>query len=96
MRLVRRILATLTIGPVVLWLLSIAFVMLLGFGFDCEIHEGFANPCVVLGRDLGETAYTMGVLAAWGPLIFGPVTMGAGLHWAIAVVINRYRSRPRR
>lgn len=96
MRLVRRILATLTIGPIVLWLLCIAFVMLLGFGFDCEIHEGFANPCVVLGHDLSETAYTAGVLAAWGPLIFGPVTMGAGLLWAIAIVIDRHRSRPRR
>ena len=96
MRLVRRILAICAIGPIVLWLLCIAFVMLLVFGFDCTIHEGFANPCVVLGRDLGETAYTVGVFAAWGPLIFGPVSMGAGLLWAIAVVIDRYRSRPRR
>ncbi|WP_027236978.1 hypothetical protein [Leisingera caerulea] len=90
MRLVRRLLATLTIGPIVLWLLCIAAVMLLGFGFDCEIHEGFANPCVVLGRDLGEAAYTLGVLAAWGPLIFGPVSMGAGLLWGLAIALSRY------
>ncbi|UWQ27533.1 hypothetical protein K3555_13435 [Leisingera sp. M527] len=95
MRLIRRILAILALGPIALWLLCIAFVMLLGFGFGCEINEGFANPCVVLGRDLSETAYSMGILAAWGPLIFGPVSMGAGFLWAIAVAIDRHRSRPR-
>ncbi|WP_264212981.1 hypothetical protein [Leisingera thetidis] len=96
MRLIRRILAILALGPIALWLLCIAFVMLLGVGFDCTIHEGFSNPCVVLGRDLGDTAYTMGVFAAWGPLIFGPVSLGAGFLWAIAVAIDRRRSRPRR
>ncbi|MBQ4826401.1 hypothetical protein J4729_17870 [Leisingera sp. HS039] len=95
MRLIRRILAILALGPIAVWLLCIALVILLGFGFGCEINEGFANPCVVLGRDLSETAYSMGILAAWGPLIFGPVSMGAGLLWAIAVAIDRHRSRPR-
>lgn len=90
MRLVRRILATFTLGPIVLWQMCIAFVLLLGIGFGCEIHEGFANPCVVLGQDVGETAYTAGVLAAWGPLIFGPVSLGAGLLWGIANALSRY------
>ncbi|MBI3775942.1 MAG: hypothetical protein HY273_10395 [Gammaproteobacteria bacterium] len=31
---------------------------------QCVLHEGFANPCVVLGVDIGSTLYTMGV-SAW-------------------------------
>jgi hypothetical protein len=28
----------------------------------CRLHEGFVNPCVVDGQDIGQTLYTMGVM----------------------------------
>jgi hypothetical protein len=28
----------------------------------CTLHEGFVNPCVVGGRDIGGTLYSMGVM----------------------------------
>ena len=28
----------------------------------CTLHEGFSNPCVVNGEDMGETLYVMGVM----------------------------------
>ncbi|WP_323782721.1 hypothetical protein [Leisingera sp.] len=93
MRLIRRILAIVALAPIALWLLCIACVMLLGFGFGCDINEGFATPCVVLGRDLSETAYSLGLFAAWGPLMFGPASLGGGFLWAVAVAIDRHRNR---
>ena len=90
-----RLFAFLTFAPIVAWLICIAGVLLLSVVFDCTIHEGFANPCVVLERDVGKAAYSLGVFAAWGGLLVVPISMGAALIWAITAMIARWSSRNR-
>ncbi len=39
--------------------------------YGCELHEGFVNPCMAFGRDIGEDLYTSFVLG-WFTLITLP------------------------
>jgi len=89
MRWLHRTLGTLTIGPWVVWAACVAGVLVLGLGFGCNIDEGNVHPCVVAGRDVGDFAYTLGFLAAWGVLILGPISLGAGVLWALATLAHR-------
>lgn len=41
---------------------------------NCVLHEGFKNPCVVLGLDIGDVLYPMGV-SMW--FLFLSVPVGA-------------------
>ncbi|MGY9049755.1 hypothetical protein P775_20945 [Puniceibacterium antarcticum] len=86
-----RVFAALVFGPILLWILCIAAVMILSGPFGCTIHEGFANPCLVWGTDQSENAYTFGMLGAWGPLFFGPLVMGVAMLWGIFALIRRAR-----
>ena len=55
----------------------------------CELHEGFVNPCIVLGIDFGGLLYTMGVMG-WFMLIsipFGIAGVGISLIWIVIVFI---------
>ncbi|MDJ0826868.1 MAG: hypothetical protein QNJ16_15325 [Rhodobacter sp.] len=73
--------------------MCIAAVLALGGLFGCRIDEGGVHACPVAGADLGEAAYALGLLAAWGSLLFGRVAVGAGLHWAIVAGIDRHRRK---
>ncbi len=65
--LVLGIIALLSMGPLLLALLAGAFAQANG----CTLHEGSVNPCVVGGRDYGETLYMLGVMG-WFALITLP------------------------
>ena len=52
----------------------------------CTLHEGFANPCVVNGRDLGPLLYEMGV-AGWFMLATLPLGAIAFVGWTIGWAI---------
>lgn len=97
-RLIHLFFALLVIGPILIWLGAAAGALTLANAFGCTIHEGFANPCLVAGTDWGEAAYTLGLLAAWGPLIFAPVVMGAAMLWAlfaaVRALLRRRTDRP--
>ncbi|MGB3545279.1 hypothetical protein [Rubrivirga sp.] len=60
----------------------------------CTLHEGFSNPCVVAGVDIGDSLYPWAV-APW--LLFITVPIGAVLLPVIAisaaVMISRARKR---
>jgi hypothetical protein len=88
-----RALAILTLGPVICWLAAIGAVLALGAIFGCRIDEGSAHPCMVFGADLGKADYSLSILAAWGPRLFAPVVLCAGLLWAVVAIITRLRNR---
>jgi len=61
---------------------------------DCVVHEGYANPCVVFGIDIGEILYVMGVLG-WLMLLSIPVGIAGiagSLIWLIVTYV-RYKSK---
>lgn len=87
-RLIHLVFALLVIGPILLWLGAVGVTLTLAHAFDCTIHEGFANPCRIAGADWGEAAYTLGVFAAWGPLLLAPVVIGAAALWALFALLR--------
>ncbi|KZY35056.1 hypothetical protein A3731_18010 [Roseovarius sp. HI0049] len=85
-----------TLLPVLLWLGCVAGVLILGILYGCRIDEAGAYPCDFHGRDVGDTAAMMGVLAAWGPLIFGPFVLASGAAWGLFALIRHLRLRAKR
>ena len=65
---------------------SVAIAGTVAWWNDCTLHEGFANPCIVNGRDIGGTLYQMGVMG-WFMLATIPIGMLAFIAWTIAWVI---------
>ncbi len=94
-RIVNRLFALATFGPIAFWVLCILAVIGLGSLADCTIHEGFTNPCVVLGYDLADAAYAAGLYASWGPLILFPISMAAALIWGLVAIAARLMRRNR-
>jgi len=92
-RLIHLVFALLVIGPILIWLGAAAGVLTLANGFGCTIHEGFATPCLIAGTDWGEAAYTLGLLAAWGPLIFAPVVIGSAALWGLFALVRAFLRR---
>lgn len=87
--------ASLTFGPILFWLFAIAVVLSLSGLADCRIDEAGAYPCHVMGIDVGNMAANLGLFAAWGPLIFGPFVVGAGILWALVAIVRRLLHRKR-
>ena len=61
----------------------------------CTLHEGFANPCVVNGEDIGKTLYAMGMMG-WFMLATIPLGALAFVIWTVGWLIwsNRRRRLP--
>jgi hypothetical protein len=78
------------IAPLVLALGAGGLASILG----CELNEGAAHPCVLLGSDIGGTLYTFGVLG-WLTLIGIPFAIAALVVWAIVAAIVSRRNRAR-
>jgi hypothetical protein len=64
----------------------------------CTLHEGFANPCVVNGRDLGETLYAMGMMGwlAIATLPLGLAALAVYLFGVVGYYFVRWIMRRRR
>lgn len=59
----------------------------------CELHEGFRNPCIVNGTDIGDTLYTMGVLG-WLMIATIPLGLAALVAWTLIwYVVRRLKAR---
>jgi hypothetical protein len=61
----------------------------------CTLHEGFVNPCLVNGTDMGETLYAMGVMG-WFMLATIPLGAMALVAWLVILVIHLIARRRRR
>lgn len=60
----------------------------------CTVDEGSVHPCVIGGKDYGETLYTLGVLG-WLMLLTLPAGAAAGFIWLIILLLHRTRWRKR-
>lgn len=80
---------------IILAILSVGFAPLLGVMWvgavaeanGCQVDEGSVHSCIVDGRDMGQTLYTVGVMG-WLMLVTIPLGLGAaGLY---VVVVTAY------
>lgn len=87
---------TLIVGYIVIALFagwpiaSVAIAGMIASWNGCTLHEGFPNPCVVNGKDMGDTLYAMGVMG-WFMLATIPVGFVAFVIWTIVWVWVRQR-----
>lgn len=62
----------------------------------CVLHEGFVNPCIVDGQDIGQTLYQLGMVG-WFAIATLPLGLGAAailiLVWIITAVAARKRAK---
>ena len=81
-------------GLVIFLILLLAFSPFLGAmaagtvaqAFGCQLDEGSIHPCVVNGRDIGDTLYTFGVLG-WLGLATIPIGLALlGIYLVIAIL----------
>lgn len=57
----------------------------------CSLHEGFIQPCIVFGTDIGGVLYTMGVM---GWLMLASIFLAAGgllglAYEAVLLIVQR-------
>lgn len=48
----------------------------------CTLHEGFVNPCIVNGRDVGATLYSMAMMA-WFLIATIPLGLVGLVLWTL-------------
>jgi hypothetical protein len=91
--------------------LVIFFILLLAFSpfigamaagtianaYGCQLDEGSIHPCMVNGRDIGQTLYTFGVLGWLGlaTIPIGLVVLGIYLVIVILFYLVRWYRRNR-
>ena len=88
--IVHWVFAVLTIGPLLIFVLSIAGTLAL-MGEPCGITPDAPNPCQILGIETRGMTSIMGFFAAWGALLLIPASMAFAVLWAIFALIVRRR-----
>jgi hypothetical protein len=63
-------------------LISVVIAGTIASRFGCRLDEGDAHPCLVLGHDLGDILYTMGV-AGWLMLGTWPLMIATVVLWIV-------------
>jgi hypothetical protein len=74
-------------------ILSIAIAGTIASWNGCALHEGFKNPCIVGGSDIGGTLYAMGVMG-WFMIATLPLGLAAAVLWTVIWLVLRRRRQP--
>ncbi len=80
------------LGVSLLPLLSVIASTAIAGAFECTLHEGFANPCIVFGIDVGNVLASMFV-AGWLMLATFPVTLVCLLLLVVLTIIKLVQRR---
>ena len=62
---------------------------------SCKLHEGYSNPCILFGVDIGDALYAMGIML-WLSLVtlpIGIVVIVISLIWAVRIKISLLRKK---
>ena len=70
--------------PFVLWMfwpmIPVVIAGVIASCCGCEVDEGGIHPCVIFGKDIGETLSTMGMMVWLVPLTLLTGLIGLALH----------------
>jgi hypothetical protein len=70
----------------------LAGVAIVSSACGCQVHEGYANPCIINGRDVGGLFYSLG-MRGWLVMATLPVLAGVPALWIAAELIRFLISR---
>ena len=77
--------------PILLWtiwpIILVAFAGAIASANGCELNETVINSCIVNGRDLGNTLYSLGVMG-WFMLVTIPTGLLALLIFLLLLLIE--------
>lgn len=76
-------------------LIATAIAGIIAEANGCELHEGFANPCVINGVDRGEDLYAAGMLG-WFAIATIPIGVVAAAVYLLVVAIVAWVRRRRK
>ena len=65
-------------SPAIMLLLS----MVTATALDCPLHEGFTQPCPLLGQEIGGLLYA-GFVMGWLLVVTAPLMLGTLVGWLI-------------
>ena len=75
-------------GIILLWmfgpLIPAIVAGVIAASFDCKLDEGNVHPCIVFGKDIGQTLYRMGVMG-WFFLFTFPTGIPALIVFSLVV-----------
>ncbi len=80
----------LILGVALTPIVSVVACSAIANAYSCRVDEGSAHPCVIHGKDYGETLYTMGVMG-WLMLVTIPAGAIAFGGWLVVLLIHRAR-----
>ncbi len=58
----------------------------------CKLHEGYSNPCITLGIDIGELLYGMGI-SLWLAFVTVPLGILAGIVCFVWLLVIIYKQK---
>ncbi|MEQ9233443.1 hypothetical protein [Coleofasciculus sp. E2-BRE-01] len=73
-------------------ILSVLIASLIADRFGCRLHEGFANPCIINGKDYGETLTSM-FIAGWYIFLSIPIGMVLLILYPVSIVLIKAMKR---
>jgi uncharacterized membrane protein YhaH (DUF805 family) len=71
-------------------ILSVMTASVIANWAGCELHEGFANPCIIGGTEYGELLYSMAVVG-WFALITLPLAALSFIALIIVLAVIMFR-----
>lgn len=82
-----RILAALVLLACLAPIAAVTYVAIMAQTYGCVVHEGFVNPCVVDGVDIGQRLYTLGMMG-WLLLVTLPAFVATALIWIVVETVR--------
>lgn len=73
---------------------ALPILVVVGLATACSVNEGGTTPCIVGGVDIGEPLLALGLFAAWGVLLTGPIALCLLALWG-AVELGLWLGRRR-
>jgi hypothetical protein len=73
---------------------ALTYVAYMANRYGCTVHEGFVNPCIVEGVDIGARLYALG-MTGWLLLATLPVFVAVAALWIVVEVARWVAARRR-
>jgi len=74
--------------------LTVMAVGIIAYAFGCPVNEGFVQPCMVFGFDIGESIYSAGALG-WYGLLTLPLGLVVLVVYILVALVSTLKKRKR-
>jgi hypothetical protein len=83
-------------GIILLWtflpMIPVFAAAIIASHYGCQVDEGGTHPCIVFGKDIGGTLYSMGVMGWFGLVTFPTGFLALLLYTAMVITRRLFRA----